>query len=171
MVLAGVLSLALVSCATATKSPYPPFDGRWLYDYAASADTGPTLPPDFGEAISRLDREGRSNEHRQLEALARSLRAPEILQIEYQSSVMSIRGGGSFKRDYELSNLKPTPGVEVNWDMVKLEARLTAETIELTEKYELSPDKRHLFITITMNGALLEKPLSMRWTYLAASAF
>jgi len=165
------LALIAASCATAPANPYPPFDGRWLYDYAASADSGPNLPPDFGEAISRLDREGRTEEHRQLESLAMSLQPPEILRIEYLASVMSIRGGGGYKRDYELSNLNPTPGVVVKWNGKTLEATHTADSIELTEKYELSPDKTRLFITLTMNSALLEQPLAMRWTYMAASAF
>jgi len=85
--------------------------------------------------------------------------------------MMLIHGGGAFERRYELSNLNPTPGVEVKWDMVKLEAKLTADAIEQTERYELSPDRSRLYVTITMNSELLEKPLEVRWTYLAASAF
>jgi len=171
MLLACILSALFLSCATATKSPYPPFDGRWLYDYAASADSGPNLPPDFGEAISRLDREGRTEEHRQLEALAMSLQPPEILRIEFLASVMVIRGGGGFQRDYELSNLNPAPGVVVKWNGKTVEATHNADSIELTETYELSPDKTRLFITLEMNSTLLEEPLAMRWTYMAASAF
>jgi hypothetical protein len=169
--LASLCILLMASCGTTTPNPYPPFDGRWLYDYAASADQGPKLPADFGEAISRLNREGRTEENRRLEAIAMKLRAPEILRIEYLASTMSIRGGGGFRRDYELSNLNPTPGVEVNWNMVVLEAKLTDESIEMTERYELSPDRRHLHITITMSTPALEEPLRMRWIYLSAAAF
>lgn len=171
ILLAGALALLAVSCATSTKNPYPPFDGAWLYDYGAMTNSGPSLPSDFGEAISRLDREGRSEQHKQLETIAMSLRPPELLRIEYMASVMVIRGGGGFKRDYELSNLNPSPGVEVKWNMVTLESKLTSDSIRLTEKYELSPDKGRLFITITMDSELLDEPLEMRWTYMAASKF
>lgn len=161
----------LASCATTTSNPYPPFDGRWLYDYGASVDQGPSLPPDFEQQISRLDREGRTDEHRSLESMAMKLRPPEIMRIEYVGSMMLVRGGGGFKRDYELSNLNPAPGVEVKWDMVTLQTRLTEESIEITERYELSPDRMRLIITTTMNSALLEKPLEMRWIYMSAGAF
>lgn len=167
----AVAALCLTSCATTTANPYPPFDGRWLYDYAASVDSAASLPSNFHESISRLDREGRTEEHKLLEAVAMSLQPPEILRIEYVGSVMAIRGGNAFRRDYELSNLQPKPGVEVKWDMVKLESKLTDQSIELTERYELSPDRRRLIIDITMNTALLEKPLEMRWIYLSAAAF
>jgi len=163
--------LLLVSCATTPAIPYPPLQGRWLFDYGASADTGPNLPSGFGEAISRLDREGRTEEHKTLEALAMSLQPPEILRIEYLQSVMSVRGGNSFNRDLDLSNLNPAPGVSVSWTPSKVEAKLEQESIQLTERYELSPDRTRMFITISMNAPLLEKPLEMRWTYLAAAAF
>jgi hypothetical protein len=171
MSLACALALLVLACASSTKNPYPPFDGAWLYDYGALSNSDANLPTDFGEAISRLDREGRSEQHKQLETIAMSLRPPELLRIEYLSSVMVIRGGGGFRRDYELSNLNPSPGVEVKWDMVTLESKLTADSIQVTEKYELSPDRNRLFITITMDSELLEKPLAMRWTYMAASTF
>jgi hypothetical protein len=161
----------LAACATAPANPYPPFDGRWLYDYGASVDQGPSLPVDFQTQISRLDREGRSDEHRALEAVAMKLRPPEIMRIEYVGSTMVIRGGGGFKRDYELSNLNPIPGVEVKWDMVTLQTKLTDQSIEITERYELTPDRMRLIITTTMNSALLEKPLEMRWIYMSAGAF
>lgn len=170
-VLICVAALCLTSCATATANPYPPFDGRWLYDYAASVDEAATLPSNFHESISRLDREGRTDEHRLLESVAMNLQPPEILRIEYLGSVMVVRGGNAFKRDFELSNLNPAPGVEVKWDMVKLESKLTDQSIELTERYELSPDRSRLIITITMNTALLDEPLEMRWIYMSSTAF
>lgn len=166
-----LIVLFLASCATAPANPYPPFNGRWLYDYAASVETAATLPANFQESISRLDREGRTDEHKMLESIAMNLQPPEILRIEYMASTMVIRGGNAFKRDYDLSNLNPTPGVEVKWDMVKLESKLTDQSIEMSEKYELSPDRNRLIITISMKTASLEKPLEMQWIYMSASAF
>lgn len=170
LLLPCVLLLA-ASCATAPQNPYPPFDGRWLFDYEASVEDDATLPPDFEQLISRLDREGRTDDHRVLEAIARKLRPPEILRIEFQASTMVIRGGGVFERSYELSNLNPTPGVEVKWDMVELEAKLTDENVEVTEHYQLSSDGNRLIIRITMDSPLLENPLEMRRVYMSSRAF
>jgi hypothetical protein len=167
----SLLVLLLAACATPTANPYPAFDGRWLYDYASSVDANATLPPDLEHSISRLDREGRTGDHRRLEAVARNLHPPEIMRIEYAGSTMVIRGGGGFSRNYELSNLNPAPGVEVKWDMVSLETKIVDDEIEVTERYELSSDGNSLVITITMNSPLLEKPLEMRRVYMSSRVF
>jgi len=59
----------------------------------------------------------------------------------------------------------------VSWTPSKVEATLEKESIQLSERYELSPDRTRMFITITMNAPPLDKPLEMRWTYLSAAAF
>ena len=161
----------LVACATTQPSPYPPFDGRWLYDYAASVGDDATLPPDFGESISRLDREGRNEDHKQLEMMAMKLRPSEIIRIEYIGSSMLIRGGGGFERNYDLSGMKPTPGVEVKWDMTRLEATMTDDRIQVQESYELSLDRMRLTILIRMDSPLLDEPLEMRRVYTSSKAF
>ena len=116
-ILLALITALAIGCATTTPSPYPAFDGDWLYDYAASVDeNGMISPSDFGGAISKFERDGRNQRSRQLEALAHKIRAPEIIRIEIVGTRMQVDGGGGFKRNYELSGLATNPGVEIVWD-------------------------------------------------------
>ncbi len=55
--------------------------------------------------------------------------------------------------------------------MKTLEVTLTDESLQVTENYELSPDRTRLTVLIAIVAPFLDKPLQMRRVYLSSKAF
>ena len=159
--------LALAGCATGTEYVYPPIDGSWMYDYAASINDSGELPQIPQEWLSELKQDADPTRDRLL--VLRN--PPEILSIERIGGILYIRGGGRFERTYKLDGTPPSPVSEVKFTTDSIVAVHREPEMTLTEIWRVSPEKSTLFVEIRVETPKLPKPLDVVRIYRSSKAF
>lgn len=164
---ASLAVLAFASCASTVEYVYPPLEGSWMYDYAASInDTGevPTIPQEW---LSELKQDNDPTRDR----LMVLRNPPEILAIERVGGQLYIRGGGRFERTYKLDGTPPSPVSQVTFTESSIVAIHREPEMTLTETWRVSPERTTLFVAIRVETPKLPKPLDVVRIYRSSKAF
>lgn len=163
----ALFAIAISGCASAPKLVYPPIEGNWMYDYAASVEQTGELPQVPQEWLSQLKRDVDKTRDRLLVLM----NPPEILFIERIGKTLVIQGGGRFERRYALRETSPTPGSTIAISGTSIVAVHTEPELTLTESWEVSSDRSTLIVAIHADTPKLPKPLDVRRIYRSPSSF
>jgi len=167
LALFALLAIAISACASGPKPVYPPIEGNWLYDYAASLDETGELPQLPQEWLSELKPDVDETRDRLLVLMNPS----EILAIEAAGKRLIIKGGGRFERVYVLDGTSPSPNVKVTLSEKSIVAVHTEPELTLTETWEVSPDGSTLVVAIRAETPKLPKPIEIRRIYRSSRTF
>ena len=159
--------LALVSCATGPKPVYPPIEGNWMYDYAASINDSGEIPELPQEWLSELKQAANTTRDRLLVLK----NPPELLAIERIGNRLYINGGGRFERVYFVDGTPPSPVSEIKLTADSIVAIHREPEMTITETWRVSPERSTLVVGIHVETSHLPKPLEVVRIYRSSRAF
>ncbi len=165
--LLSIFAIAVSACATGPKLVYPPMEGNWMYDYAASVDQNGELPQIPQAWQSELKRD----EDQTRDRLMVLMNPPELLAIERSGKRLVIQGGGRFERVYFIDGTPASPGVSVSISARSIVAVRTEPEMTLSETWELTADRSTLSVSIRAESPKLPKPLEIRRVYRSSRTF
>lgn len=162
-----LVAIAASACATGPAPVYPPIEGGWIYDYAASINDTGELPQIPQEWLSELKQDADPTRDRLL--VLRN--PPEILAIERMGNRLYIRGGGRFERTYLLDGTPPSPVSEIKFSADSIIATHREPEMTITEVWKVSPEGTTLLVGIRVETPKLPKPIDVVRIYRSSRAF
>ncbi len=162
----ALFALALFGCASAPTLPYPPLEGTWMYDFAASFDDSGQLEQVPEEWMTALKQDPDPTR----DELMVLRDPPQFILVERKGRQLIIKGGGRFERVYFLDGVAQQ-GMQVTITPTSIVAVHSQPEMTQTESWELSRDLSTLTIRVQAESPKLPKPLDMRRVYRSSRTF